>query len=287
MTRPDPERISVTARLAAYYRAFSDVPFAVDVARFIGASETFDALVSDHGISASALNEYAPMFEARYKCIAALLSKLRATQVLELASGFSLRGLAMTRDCDVRYVDSDLDALNEEKRKLLATLSVATQGTHSVVTANALIDAQLRAAVASFDRERELFVVCEGLLMYLSVDERETVASNIRALMSEFSAGTWITTDFSLRADAASVSDERKRMIAAVAGVTHRELNEAAFESQSAMDAFFLRHRWHADKLDQIALAGELVSVGRMSLSPQIVERLRGRLGVWVMRAID
>ena len=67
MTRPDPERISVTARLAAYYRAFSDVPFASDVARFIRAAETVDALVGEHGINASKLNEYAPMFEARYK----------------------------------------------------------------------------------------------------------------------------------------------------------------------------------------------------------------------------
>jgi O-methyltransferase involved in polyketide biosynthesis len=138
-------------------------------------------LVNEHGISASGLNEYAPMFEARYKCIASWLLKLRATQVLELASGFSLRGLAMTRDHDVRYVESDLDSVNIEKRKLLTTLAVATRGTHSVVAANALVDAQLRAAVASFDRDRELFVVCEGLMMYLSVDERETVASNIRA----------------------------------------------------------------------------------------------------------
>jgi hypothetical protein len=76
-------------------------------------------------------------------------------------------------------------------------------------------------------------------------------------------------------------------MIAAVAGLTHRELNEAAFESPSEMDAFFRRHHWGAEKLDQIAEAGELVSVGRMSLSPYIVERLRGRLGLWVMRAID
>ncbi|WP_175947766.1 class I SAM-dependent methyltransferase [Burkholderia pyrrocinia] len=286
MTRPDPERISVTAKLAAHYRAFSDVPFASDVARFIRSAETVDALVGEHGIDASKLNEYAPMFEARYKSIAALLVKLRATQVLELASGFSLRGLAIARDHDVRYVESDLHSVNAEKRKLLTSLSVATRGAHSVVTANVLEGAQLRAAVASFDRKCELFVVCEGLMQYLSVEERETLATNIRALMNGFSAGTWITPDFSFRMDSASISDERKRMITAVAGLTERALNECAFESESELDAFFCRHQWRAEKVDQVTEAGELVSVNRMSLNPQTVERLRGRLGLWVMRAI-
>jgi O-methyltransferase involved in polyketide biosynthesis len=286
MTRPDPERISITALLAAHYRAFSDVPFAYEVSRFIRAKETVDALVGQYGIDASRLNEYGPMFEARYKSIAALLVRLRATQVLELASGFSLRGLALTRDHDMRYVESDLDSVNVEKRKLLSSLSIGTRGAHSVVTANALDDVQLRAAVVSFDRARELFVVCEGLVQYLSVDERETLARNIRALMKDFSAGIWITPDFAFRMDSASISDDRKRMIAAVSGLTERALNECAFESAAELDAFFNRYQWRAEKLDQITEAGELVSVGRMSLSPQTAERLRGRLGLWVMRAV-
>lgn len=285
MKRPDHDLISVTARLAAYYRAFSDIPFASDVARFIDAAATFDALVRDHGIDASALHEYAPMFEARYKSIAAVLRKLGATQVLEIASGFSLRGLALTRDHDMRYVESDLAAVNVEKQKLIDSLSVATRGAHSVVTANALDDAQLRSAVRSFEPTRELFVVCEGLMMYLRVDEREKLARNIRALTSEFSGGAWITPDFTLRVDDAAVSAERKRMRTAVAGLTERELNEAAFESQAEMDRFFHRHGWSAEKLDQIGEAGALVSAERMWLSPQIVERLRGRLALWVMRA--
>lgn len=287
MNAPDHDRISVTARLAAYYRAFSDIPFASDVARFIDAPATFDTLVRDYGIDASALHEYAPMFEARYKSIAAVLRKLGATQVLEVASGFSLRGLALTRDHDMRYVETDLAAVNVEKRKLIDSLSVATRGTHPVVTANALDDAQLRSASLSFERTRDLFVVCEGLMMYLRVAEREKLARNIRALIGEFSGGAWITPDFTLRVDDAAVSDERKRMRTAVAGLTERELNEAAFQSQAEMDEFFRRHGWSAEKFDQIGEAGSIVSAELIGMSAQIVERLRGRLGLWVMNAIQ
>ncbi|MDP9037608.1 MAG: hypothetical protein M3O50_22655 [Myxococcota bacterium] len=236
MSRSDHERISVTARLAAYYRAFSDVPFASDVAKFIDAAQTFKTLVSTHDIQAAKLNEYAPIFEARYKSIAALLLKLRATQILELASGFSLRGLTLARDHDVRYVESDLEAVNAEKQRLLASLAVPLRGTHSVVTANALIAPQLSTAAAPFNRQGELFVVCEGLVQYRSVEERETLAAHIRALISDFSAGTWITPDFSMRADSGLVSEERKRLIAAVAGLTERQLDECAFESTTDLE---------------------------------------------------
>lgn len=285
MKRPAHDLISVTARLAAYYRAFSDIPFATDVASFIDAQATFDALVHDHGIDARALHEYAPMFEARYKSIAAVLRKLGATQVLELASGFSLRGLALTRDHEMRYVESDLAAVNAEKQRLIDSLSVATRGEHSVVTANALDEEQLRSAILPFDRSRELFVVCEGLLMYLRIDEREQLARSIRASMSEFAGGAWLTPDFAMRVDAAAVSEERKRMRAAVAGVTERQLNEGAFESQAEMDAFFRRHDFRAERLDQIDEAGALVSPERIGVSAQHVDRLRGKLGLWVMHA--
>ena len=42
--------------------------------------------------------------------------------MLELASGFSLRGLAVTQDPKVTYVESDLEELTEEKASLVADL---------------------------------------------------------------------------------------------------------------------------------------------------------------------
>ncbi len=74
-------------------------------------------------------------------------------------------------------------------------------------------------------------------------------------------------------------------MIAAVAGLTERQLNECAFESKAQLEEFFRRHQWRAEKFDQLEEAGELVSVKRMGLNPQTAERLRGRLGLWVMRS--
>src|ERR1043165_7417411 len=64
-----PAHISGAAKLAAYYRNFSDIAFAAEVAALIGADEAFAGIVRDHGLEPDKLTFYAPMFEARYKSI--------------------------------------------------------------------------------------------------------------------------------------------------------------------------------------------------------------------------
>src|ERR1041385_9554283 len=93
-----PADISVTAKVSAYYRKFSDIAFAAEVAMQIGADEAFAEIVRDHALEPDKLTFYAPMFEARYKSITQLIRTSGASQVLELASGYSLRGLDLKRD---------------------------------------------------------------------------------------------------------------------------------------------------------------------------------------------
>jgi NADPH:quinone reductase-like Zn-dependent oxidoreductase len=87
----DLSRISVTAKLAAYYRQFSDIAFAREAAKHIGADDAFEQLVRDHGLERDKLTFYAPMFEARYKSISQLLAASGCSQFLELASAQDLR----------------------------------------------------------------------------------------------------------------------------------------------------------------------------------------------------
>lgn len=104
----DPARISVTAKVSAYYRKFSDIAFAAEVATLIGADEAFADIVREHALEPDKLTFYAPMFEARYKSITQLIGECGATQVLELASGYSLPGLDLTRTGSLHYVETDL-----------------------------------------------------------------------------------------------------------------------------------------------------------------------------------
>ena len=62
------------------------------------------------------------MFEARYKSLTQLIIQSAASQVLELASGYSLRGLDLTRSDAIRYVETDLPDVVATKVSLLEDL---------------------------------------------------------------------------------------------------------------------------------------------------------------------
>ena len=66
----------MTARVSAYYRKFSDIAFAAEVATLIGADEAFAEIVREHALEPDKLTFYAPMFEARYKSITQLIAAL-------------------------------------------------------------------------------------------------------------------------------------------------------------------------------------------------------------------
>lgn len=287
----DASLISVTAKLAAYYRQFTDIPFAAEVAKRIGADEAFDRILREHGLERDKLTFYAPMFEARYKSITQVILGSGAPQVLELASGYSLRGLDLTRDHALRYVETDLPGVVATKLGLLDDLrndhGVSPTAQHVVTAANALDLEEVRAAAAALDRRRPLTVLCEGLIMYLSKEETERLASNVHALLGEFAGGSWITTDFTFRAEARDLPPERVRLREAVYGVTQRQIDASAFEDERDLAAFLGRVRFDVQVRSQVDETPSFASIASLGLSPALIERLRPLLRLWVMTPGD
>jgi O-methyltransferase involved in polyketide biosynthesis len=275
--------ISVTAKLAAYYRQFTDLPFAADVARVIGADEAFGELVREHGLDPQQLTFYAPMFEARYKSLSALIRKSGAPQVLELASGYSLRGLDLSRHDGIRYVETDLPGVTAAKLALLEELGLGLDPNHVVAAADALDLEQVRAAARSLDRARPLVVLCEGLILYLSRAETERLATNLRRLLGEFAGGCWMTPDFLFRSEARDLPPERVRLREAVSGLTQRQFDAGAFEDVEDLTAFLGRLGFDVAVRSQVDEASTLSSVSALGLPPALVDRLRPSLRVWVL----
>jgi O-methyltransferase involved in polyketide biosynthesis len=280
------EKISLTAKLAAYMRQYSDIPFARDVAQQLRAQQAFEKLLCDNQMGPEDLLWYAPIFEVRYKSIAEMLRKSEAKQVLELASGFSLRGLIATQDPSVTYVESDLEDLTGEKTSLVSDLcrqySLAVPGNLHFVVADALDRHQLQAAVKDFRRDQPIAVVNEGLLQYLSAGEMEMVARNIRDLLTEF-GGLWITPDFSLKEDARDVSDQQRRFRSIVAAATDRKLYNNAFDNDEQLFAFFDDVGLHPQVLNQLDVAPNIVSLDALKLPQQMLAQAKPRLKLWIL----
>jgi O-methyltransferase involved in polyketide biosynthesis len=283
----DPSRISVTAKLSAYYRKFSDIAFAAEVATLIGADEAFAQIVRDHGLDRDKLTFYAPMFEARYKSVTELVRKSGASQVLELASGYSLRGLDMTQSGSLCYVETDLPAVVATKLDLLDDVrrrhALAPSPSHIVQVADALDLEQLRAAAAVFDHERPLAVLCEGLMGYLTRAETDRVAAHVRTLLGEHGGGSWIVPDFAFKSELRDLPPERLRLREAVTGITQRQLDASAFDDHDDLESFFHSVGFDVQVRSQVDETPSFSSIAALGLSPALLDRLRPTLRVWVM----
>jgi O-methyltransferase involved in polyketide biosynthesis len=285
----DSSLISVTAKIAAYYRQFSDIPFAQEVAKRIGADAAFDQILTEHGLNKEKLTFYAPMFEARYKSLTQLILQSGASQVLELASGYSLRGLDLTRGGAIRYVETDLPNVVAAKLTLLDDVrnahGIPRSPQHVVTTADALDFDQVRAAAAGLDPGQPLTVLCEGLIMYLSKEQTEQLAAHVRRLLQAFAGGCWITPDFTFKPDARDLPPERLRLREAITGVTQRQMDASSFEDDQDLATFLAGAGFNVQVRSQVDETPSFSSIQALGLSPTSIDRLRGLLRVWVMTA--
>ncbi len=283
----DPEKISITAKLSAYYRQFSDIAFAAEVAALIGADDAYAKLARDHGLDRDQLTPYAPMFEARYKSVSELIRKSGASQVLEVACGYSMRGLDLTRGGTLRYVETDLPGVISTKQELLDEIRrrhhIAPSPRHHVTVADALDIEQLRGAARAFDPRQPLLVLCEGLMGYLTRAETKRVATNIRALLGDHGGGSWIVPDFTFVTEIRNLPPERLRLRTAVTGITQRQLDASAFEDHDDLVSFFGGLGFDTRAASQIDETPSFASLASLGLPASLLDRLRPVLRVWVM----
>ncbi len=286
----NPAHISVTAKVSAYYRKFSDIAFATEVATLIGADEAFAEIVRDHALEPDKLTFYAPMFEARYKSITQLIRECGASQVLELASGYSLRGLDLTRSGSLRYVETDLRDVVAAKVDLLEDVrtrhGILPSPFHVVTVADVLDVDQLRTAAASFDRGRPLMVLCEGLVGYLTREETGRLTANVHSLLSEFPGGWWLVPDFAFKTEIRDLPPERIRLREAITGVTQRQLDAAAFEDGDELASVLRRVGFNMNVCSQVDKTASFSTIAALGLSPAVIERMRPLLRVWVMTLV-
>jgi O-methyltransferase involved in polyketide biosynthesis len=286
----DVARISVTAKVSAYYRKFSDIAFAAEVATLIGADEAFAEIAREHGLEPDKLTFYAPMFEARYKSITQIIRNVGASQVLELACGYSLRGLDLTRDGSLTYVETDLRDVIATKLELLDELrrrhALQSNPAHVVMAADALVLEELRRAATIFDRARPVMVLCEGLVGYLTREEIVRLADNVRELLGEVGGGWWVVPDFAFKTELQSLPPERIRLREAITGVTQRQLDASAFENADDLTAFLRGAGFDMRVCSQIDETPSFSTIAPLGLSPAVIDRLRPTLRVWVMTPV-
>jgi hypothetical protein len=192
-SKNDHNRISPTAKITAYWRSLSDIPYAKEIAEAVGAEKTTREIIGDRIVEMGTVSP--ALFEMRYKAINYGIKRCGLNNVLEIACGLSPRGLEIISVGGI-YVGTDLPEMFNESSPVINEIAARTNlplNNLHLQAANVLIEKEMDAAAAHFNGTN--FAVCnEGLLMYLDRDEKKKMAENIRKLLMH-NGGCWITTD--------------------------------------------------------------------------------------------
>lgn len=286
-TQINHEKISPTAKLVAFWRQFSDIPYAKDVATLIDVQTTWETLFND--IESDKNNTLlSTVLELRYKSIHYYLKKNDFKQVLEFASGISLRGLAMTRDPSLTYVETDLPGISREKDQLLDIIKnkYSIKNNHNLFfhTTNVFHYNEITPILEHFSDKYPLAIVHEGLFQYLTRDEKARAAKNIRTVLEKFD-GQWISPDMDTKEKMhAHVFDKVRfqKFIDAIEKNTGCNFVENAFNDDDDIYNFFDELGFTIRWIPQFQEGIELSSLNNSSFSPDSLDSLKS-LRLWIM----
>lgn len=282
-------RIGITAKVTALLRCSSDIPFAKDVALIIDAESAYRQFASPDTMDAADKMLYGTIalcLEMRFKSILEIFRRSGLSQLLECASGISLRGLQLCTDPELLCVDSELPEVNLEKHALVDEIrrrhGIADHGNYHIVDANVLVFEDLQRLYPLFRPGVPVACTTEGLLGYLTSAELELIAENIGRFLRDF-GGEWITSDFALKADAQPANPAGQKYYDAITAATGRAMHAGAFETPAELEDFFRRHGFTVEVYPQTELVPKPSVFGYTPIPPEMLPSLRP-LNVWRLR---
>ena len=259
------ESVIPTAILTAYPRTLTDIPFSKEIFKELDEELVTENLKKDI---------LAPELEARFKLTSDLLHKSKIKQVLELASGYSTRGLELTKDNDAfTYVELDLDEVAKRKKQIISTFTDIPNNLH-ILSGNALDKEVFKNIEKYFDCNNELAIINEGLLRYLDFDEKKKVANNIHMLLKKC-GGIWITCDVTpkkfITNQDLNIQDFNKNL----SSISGRNNSSWRFENIEQVKEFYGNIGFSVEEIHPfIEIKEQLSSPSKLNLNDEDVERL-------------
>lgn len=274
------EKISPTAWMIAYRRTFTDIPYSRDI--FQELERLHKSLGEKANPNELKTPEIAPQIEARYKLVSRLIQESGVTQVFELAAGLSPRGLDMTSNSAINYVESDLQEISLQKKTIVDAIVNRRPNLHLEV-ANALDIDTWQTAVSHLDQEKPIIVINEGLLRYLNFDQKAMVAKNIHALLEKFE-GQWITPDITLKKIVQSENDATTKRVEKFYKTTGINIDANCFKNVDDAQKFFENLGFSVERHSFMEIIDKLVSPQKLGQSREKVEALLKNPVVFIMK---
>lgn len=280
----DYSSISPSAKSLLIIKGLTNIPYAKEAAALM--PQRSDSVL-DTTSRDTAFWGRVTHFEIRYWSIDQLLAGTGVTNILELSSGYSFRGLDMAMREQVHYIDTDLPdviALKQDFNKSLQQGEL--KGKLELLPLNAVDEKAFDEVINKFD-EGAIAIVNEGLLMYLNNEEKEKLCANVHKALKRH-GGYWITADVYVRKpefSSAIMRNEREKQF-----FEQHNVEENKFESFEEAKAFFEKMGFEIVKESEIEPA-KLTALAKLleNADTEMVERMKaaGKMqATWMLKAI-
>lgn len=259
----DYKEVSPTAIVTSYPRIFTDIPYE---------KEIFSWLEKHCNTEVALYKNMAPEMEARYKLINKLLDKSNIKQVLELATGYSSRGLIYSKK-GYNYIEMDLETVTKNKIELLESIENNISNNLKIVSGNALRKSDFDKCEKYLKDNEPLAIINEGLLRYLSFDEKRIVAENIYSMLSKHN-GIWITSDVTPKKFIKSQDNALQDFNKNVSNITSRNNINDRFEDINHIKEFFGNIGFEVLEVHKFnEVKDELNSVNELNIIDEKIEK--------------
>jgi len=236
------ETISPSAKSLLLMKGYTNIPFARQTAELLSYPEKYTPDFNNKDLTFWARTLH---FENRYWSIDYLLSDLEMKNILELSSGFSFRGLETSKQKGFYYIDTDLPSVIEIKKDFIPALkNETTLSTLELLPLNVLDEKEFRKVIDRFPKG-EIVIVNEGLLMYLSLEEKEKLCQIIYKILSE-RGGYWITADIYVKQQLERLQLKIDKNTSEF--VEQHKIEDNKFNSLEDAEDFFRRMGFEIDK---------------------------------------
>jgi O-methyltransferase involved in polyketide biosynthesis len=228
--------VSPSAKSLLMMKGYTNIPYAKETSAMMEGSEVFNLNFNDKDFWFWIRVMH---FESRYWSIDQLLKQVDNKNILELSSGYSLRGLDLcVKDESIHYIDTDLPEVVALKQSMIAELRIAnnTKGSFELLPLNAMDTVAFNHVVSRF-ANGPLTIVNEGLLMYLDMEEKKQLCRTIHSTLKQ-RGGCWITADVYVKRSAEMTASLPQSKSEAAFFEQHN-IEENKFESYEAAEAFF------------------------------------------------
>jgi len=228
--------VSPSAKSLLMMKGYTTIPYAKETAALMHGPEAFglDFENKDFWFWVRVMH-----FESRYLSISQLLQHTGNRNILELSSGYSLRGLDLcVKDPGTHYIDTDLPDVIATKQRMIDQLQLMSNvpGNLELLPLNAMNDDEFDKVVSRFGNSG-FTIVNEGLLMYLNLEEKKQLCKTIHRALSK-NGGQWITADVYVKRSGEAVASIPQSQKEAAFFEQHN-IEENKFDDYDAAHAFF------------------------------------------------